>query len=107
MEKVRTGWLACACISATMVEESIPPDRNAPSGTSDKHWRLIAIDSRRCNSAIASFSSEIRAACAATTRSRSDQYGCGAGMVLRSPPTKNVTKDAGGSFLMPRQIVDG
>ena len=43
MVKVRTGCVACACISATMAEESIPPDRNAPSGTSDRHWRSMKL----------------------------------------------------------------
>src|SRR5262249_49074494 len=33
MVKVRTGRGLCACMSATTVEESIPPERNAPSGT--------------------------------------------------------------------------
>jgi len=32
---VRTGWRLCACIKATMVEESMPPLRKAPSGTSE------------------------------------------------------------------------
>ena len=31
---VRTGTEACRCIKATMVLESIPPERNAPTGTS-------------------------------------------------------------------------
>ena len=35
MEKLRTGVSLFACISAVTVEESIPPDRNAPSGTSE------------------------------------------------------------------------
>ena len=34
MVKVRTGRLDSACISATTVDESMPPDRNAPTGTS-------------------------------------------------------------------------
>src|SRR5438552_541831 len=34
MLKVFTGRDDCACIIATTVEESMPPDRNAPSGTS-------------------------------------------------------------------------
>ena len=34
MVNVRTGRLLCACISATIVDESIPPERKAPSGTS-------------------------------------------------------------------------
>src|SRR3546814_3563301 len=34
MEKLRTGRDECACISAVTVEESTPPDKKAPSGTS-------------------------------------------------------------------------
>src|SRR5205823_13784743 len=34
MVNVFTGRLLCDCISATTVLESIPPERNAPSGTS-------------------------------------------------------------------------
>jgi hypothetical protein len=35
MEKVLTGELLTSLIRATTVEESTPPERNAPSGTSD------------------------------------------------------------------------
>ena len=38
MVKVRTGRALCACISATTVEESMPPERKAPSGTSATIW---------------------------------------------------------------------
>ncbi len=34
MENVRIGRVDCACISATTSDESIPPERNAPRGTS-------------------------------------------------------------------------
>ncbi len=34
MENVFTGRADCACINATTVDESMPPDRKAPSGTS-------------------------------------------------------------------------
>src|SRR2546427_213603 len=34
MVNVRTGRLLWACIRATIVDESMPPDRNAPNGTS-------------------------------------------------------------------------
>src|SRR5688572_5378344 len=35
MLKVRTGRVDCACIEATTSDESMPPERNAPSGTSE------------------------------------------------------------------------
>src|SRR5439155_26491832 len=34
MEKVLTGAGLCLCIKATIREESTPPDKNAPRGTS-------------------------------------------------------------------------
>ena len=34
LKKVLTGVALCACMQATMVEESMPPERKAPSGTS-------------------------------------------------------------------------
>ena len=34
IENVRTGSDDCSAIAATTVEESTPPDRNAPRGTS-------------------------------------------------------------------------
>ena len=52
--KVRTGRADSACISATTVEESMPPERNAPSGTSDSRRSLTA--SRRSASSAPSAS---------------------------------------------------
>ena len=46
----------CSCISATTSDESMPPDRNAPSGTSAiMRWRT-AVESRASSSASASAS---------------------------------------------------
>ena len=45
MEKVRIGRVLWACIKAATVEESIPPERNAPTGTSASIRR--ATESRR------------------------------------------------------------
>ena len=44
---VFTGRALCACMSATTVDESMPPDRNAPSGTSAIIWRATASRSKR------------------------------------------------------------
>ena len=38
IEKVLTGRDDCLCSNSTMVEESMPPDRNAPTGTSDSNY---------------------------------------------------------------------
>ena len=57
MVKVLTERVLCACISATMVELSIPPDRNAPSGTSATICRRTAsrsVESSDCASASSS-----------------------------------------------------
>ena len=47
MVKVRTFAFDSACISATMVEESMPPDRKAPIGTSATMRRRTASSTLR------------------------------------------------------------
>ena len=42
--KVRTDPVACCCIRATMALESIPPERNAPTGTSATIRAATAFD---------------------------------------------------------------
>jgi hypothetical protein len=54
---VRTGRVLSACISATTVDESMPPDRKAPSGTSAIMRRLTASRSSVSSPSIASRSS--------------------------------------------------
>ena len=49
IEKVFTGPELARAISATMVEESVPPLRNAPSGTSEIK-RMRVASSSRCSS---------------------------------------------------------
>lgn len=76
MVKVRTGSIDCACISATMVDEPVPPDRNAPRrdvGTApsldgDRQWRLQLIN-------------RLPFIRGAITGSCGDQYGLSAGML--------------------------
>ena len=41
---------------ATMLEESTPPERKAPSGTSDTIWRLVVRTKVSCTRSIHSFS---------------------------------------------------
>src|SRR5437773_12408436 len=48
-EKVRTGRVLCLAIIATSSDESMPPDKNAPMGTSLIIWRCTAF-SRSCSS---------------------------------------------------------
>ena len=50
MVKVLTGREDWRCISATMVDESTPPERKAPSGTSASDCRLTASLSVRSSS---------------------------------------------------------
>jgi hypothetical protein len=74
MEKLRTGRDAFACISATTVEESTPPDRKAPSGTSATMRRRTASLSKDSSASVASVSSiAVRPASPAWTTSSSDQ----------------------------------
>src|SRR5215208_7544631 len=53
MENVFTGRSLWACINATTVDESIPPERKAPRGTSATIRRRTASRSRvsRCSTA--------------------------------------------------------
>ena len=44
IENVRTGSADCCAIAATTAEESIPPERKAPSGTSEIMRRLVAVN---------------------------------------------------------------
>ncbi|MNQ48686.1 hypothetical protein D3C85_625710 [compost metagenome] len=104
MAKVRTGCELCACISATMVEESIPPDRNAPRLTSDSICPPTALDSTPSSASVAC-ASESNASldpAAVSAASRADQYTRGSGMRrLRVSSAVNSTQVPGGSLAMP------
>ena len=54
VKSVLTGRLLCACINATTLEESIPPDKKAPSGTSAIIRNLTAWRKRVSSCSIAS-----------------------------------------------------
>ena len=56
MVNVFTGRGLWACIRATIVEESIPPERKAPSGTSATIWRPTASRSSASSRSVASAS---------------------------------------------------
>src|SRR5687767_15823032 len=56
IEKVLTGCEDSCAISATTVEESTPPERKAPSGTSEIILRLVDSRSSRVVSSMASSS---------------------------------------------------
>ena len=80
MVKVFTGRDDCACISPTMVDESIPPDRKAPSGTSAIICWRTALPSSPSSWAMASMSVPFHgAATPARATPASDQYGTEAG----------------------------
>ncbi len=98
MENVRTGRVALACISATTVDESIPPDRNAPSGTSATMRRLIASLSRSSSSSAAASSvSDNRGDCASRMTSSRDQNALMAG----AAPDFATSICPGGNFSTP------
>jgi hypothetical protein len=52
--KVRIGRALIDCMSATIVDESMPPDRNAPSGTSAIIWPSSDWRSSRSSASTAS-----------------------------------------------------
>ncbi len=56
MLKLFTGCEEASLISATIELESMPPDRNAPSGTSAISWRSTAFLSAARNASAASSS---------------------------------------------------
>jgi hypothetical protein len=55
IENVLTAFEEFDCMSATIVEESTPPDKNAPNGTSEIICNLTALLSKESNSVTASF----------------------------------------------------
>ena len=63
MEKVFTGSFISAAMSPTMIDESIPPLRNAPSGTSltSRIRTASATSARRRSGASAGASSSVSA----------------------------------------------
>jgi hypothetical protein len=56
IENVFTGRDDSDCISATTVLESMPPERKAPTGTSESIWSRTASVSRFSSSSTASMS---------------------------------------------------
>ena len=54
MVKVFTGRVDCVCMSATTVEESTPPERKAPKGTSAIICPAVLCMSSRASSRSAS-----------------------------------------------------
>jgi hypothetical protein len=56
MLKLFTGWEDASLISATIELESMPPDRNAPNGTSAINCRTTAVRSAALNASAASSS---------------------------------------------------
>ena len=56
IEKVRTGWSTNRVMEPTTADESTPPERNAPSGTSDSRWQATDSLKSRRSSSIASAS---------------------------------------------------
>ena len=107
MVKVLTGRSLWACMSATTAEESIPPDRNAPSGTSASIRILTASRSSASNSSRASAGDPANgSAHPRSTISRADQYASGsAGAAALVAPT--LSRVPGGSLETPRKIVYG
>ncbi|CFM21367.1 Uncharacterised protein [Bordetella pertussis] len=104
MAKVRTGCALCACIRATTVDESMPPERNAPRLTSDSIWPRTACDTT-CSSAsiaCASDSKRRRSPRPWSAARRADQYTWGSGNSPRRICAASISTQApGGSLRMP------
>ncbi len=100
MVKVFTGRGESFCISATTVDESTPPERKAPSGTSAIICLAMA-DSSFCPSpSIASSAvSESGSATPASATPEPDQYSSTRGSAA---PASSVRKLPGASLAMPR-----
>ena len=102
---VRTGPLLWACIIDTTSAESMPPERNAPSGTSERMRIRVASSRSSCTASTAAPSSlgSVVVAVASST----DQYARG----MESPGaalTATTSKiDAGGSLETPVKIERG
>ena len=80
MVNVRTGHSDWACIRATTVEESMPPERNAPTGTSAAICRPTARSNTSCSASTASSGAPSNGrAWPDATASPKDQYGRGSG----------------------------
>ena len=62
MEKLRTGRVLDFCISASTVDELMPPDKKAPKGTSAIMRRLTASERSASSSAAASPSEPLKRA---------------------------------------------
>src|ERR1700733_9810495 len=99
---VRTGPVADRAISAALVEESRPPDKKTPNGTS-------AIIRFRTASARSSLRREA-AIDDETARSSSvspGEIGSHHAPISVEPSLRTVIQDAGGSFEIPANIVRG
>ena len=87
---------------ATFVEESMPPERKTPNGTSDIIRRRI--DSRsRCRSRSRMSSSDMAATSAAVSGENGLQYVS----ISDEPSARTVMRWAGPSLRIPRNIVIG
>jgi len=102
--KVSTGAVARRCISAATSDESIPPERNAPSGTSAIICRSTASPiNLSASSATASKGSSIGSSSPASAASTGDHQRSTAG----SLPGRQRSTHPGSSFRTPSRMVQG
>src|SRR4029077_8667042 len=102
MEKVFTGDALTFCISATIVEESTPPERKTPSGTSAVIRILVASLKSSSRYEIASSADpSYRSSTARRVASATDQYEMGSCAVLGSD-SFSTSLVPGGSLQIPR-----
>ena len=99
MAKVFTGVEECRAISAVTTEESIPPDRNAPKGTSDISLILTASESSAFRRSLSSGSGVSVNFSAPTGRS---QY-----FSVASAPFSKTSTEAGSSLRAALKMLMG
>ncbi len=100
MVKVCTGRVDWACISATTVDESTPPDRNAPSGTSAIIWAPTASLSKASSASTACAGVPANGvARPAVHCCAADQYLCSTGS---GRAAETVSRQPGSSLAIPR-----
>src|SRR5690349_16559499 len=99
---VRTGPRADRAMRAAFVEESRPPDRKTPNGTS-AIMRLRTASPRRSFRRLAAASAEMSRSSAV----RPGEIGCHQDLSSVDPSERTIIHEAGGSFEMPENIVRG
>ncbi len=101
-EKVRTGSLISSDIRATLVDESTPPERKTPKGTSA--IIRFSIEARSSSSSRSSISDS---SISATSSLAEDDIGLHQISLSVLPSGRTIIRSPGASLWMPSNIVIG